>query len=268
MIIKLELSDTKIKELIHALARDTRTDNIMAAEGYTREFIDEFAREHAEEICEERRRIKEDFHNEREENRHYGIDVSAWQGVIEWNRVKRSAHGDFAMLRTAYGTELDSRFEQNYDEATRAGIPVGAYLYSLAMNESEAVAEADRLIELLKDKKLPYPVALDIEERSQAELGKEHVSAIIDAFCRRMEEEDFYVMVYSYEDFLATLLTDSIIKKYDIWAADIGATPDIDFGIHQYSFRGEVEGIRGYVDLDYAVKDYPEIMRENNLNGF
>lgn len=264
----MELSDTKIRELIHALARDTRTDNIIAAEGYTREFIEDFAKRYADEICDERRRIKEDFHQEREENREYGIDVSSWQGVIEWNHVKQSPHHSFAMLRAAYGTELDSRFEDNYEEATKAGIPVGAYLYTLALDEASAREEADRLIEILRGKRLPYPVALDIEERAQAELGRERVSAIIDAFCSRMEQARYYVMIYSYEDFLTTLLTDEIKEKYDIWAADIGGTPDIDFGIHQYSFRGIVDGIRGDVDLDYAVKDYPEIMRKNKLNGF
>ncbi len=264
----MELSDTKIRELIHALARDTRTDNIIAAEGYTREFIENFAKEYADEICEERRRIKEDFRQDREDNRTYGIDVSSWQGVIEWNRVKQSSHGGFAMLRAAYGTELDSRFEDNYEEATRADVPVGAYLYTLALDEETAIEEADRLIEILRGKRLSYPIALDIEERAQAELGRERVSAIIEAFCSRMEQAKYYVMVYSYEDFLTTLLTEEIRNKYDIWVADIGGNPDIDFGIHQYSFKGEVDGIRGDVDLDYAVKNYPEIMRENNLNGY
>ena len=75
-------------------------------------------------------------------------------------------------------------------------------------------------------------------------------------------------MIYSYEDFLTTLLTDEIKEKYDIWVADIDGTSGIDFGMHQYSFRGIVDGIRGNVDLDYAEKDYPEIMRKNKLNGF
>ncbi len=264
----MELSDEKIRELINALARDTRTDNIIAAEGYTREFIEDFARQYAKEICEERRRINEDFQPERERERRYGIDVSSWQGVIEWNRVKQSQNGGFAMLRAAYGTEEDSRFEQNYQEATRADVPVGAYLYSLALTPAQAREEADKLIELLKGKRFPYPIALDIEERAQVNLGRERVSEIIDAFCSRIENAGYYVMVYSYENFLATLLTDEIKEKYDLWVADIGGTPTISYGIHQYSFRGSVDGIRGNVDLDYALKDYPTIMRDNRLNGF
>lgn len=264
----MELSEEKIRELIRALARDTKTDNIIAAEGYTREFVEDFAKKYADEICEERRRIKEDFNSDREKNRTYGIDVSSWQGIIEWNHVAQSEHGGFAILRAAYGTERDSRFEQNYEEATIAGIPVGAYLYSLALNPEQARNEADRLLEMLKDKRFPYPIALDIEERSQASLGRERVSEIIEAFCERVEKAGYYVMVYSYESFLTSLLTDEIKEKYDIWAADIGATPSIPYGIHQYSFRGSVDGIRGSVDLDLSIKDYPKIMRDNRLNGF
>ena len=59
-----------------------------------------------------------------------------------------------------------------------------------------------------------------------------------------------------------------IKRKYDIWVADVGATPDMSYGMHQYSFRGSVDGIDGNVDLDLAVRDYPDIMRKNRLNGY
>lgn len=264
----MELTDAKIKELIHAIAKDTKADNIIAAEGYTREFIDEFAKQYADEICKKRKEIHDEFHDKSEVGRVYGIDLSSWQGIIEWNRVKQSSHGKFAMLRATYGSEIDCRFEENYRAAEKAKIPVGAYLYTLALDEQQAIAEADRLIELLKDKKLDYPVALDIEESSQAALGRDRVSAIIEAFCKRMEDAKFYVSVYSYENFLATLLTDEIKSKYDLWVADIGGTPDMTYGMHQYSFRGSVSGISGDVDLDYAVKDYPSIIKKAKLNGY
>ena len=256
----MELSKAKIKELIDAIARDTRIDNIVAAEGYTREFVEDFAREYADEICDKRRENKDKFNSDIEKIRVYGIDVSSWQGVIEWNKVKQSSHGRFAMLRAAYGAEPDSRFEENYRGATEAEIPVGVYVYTLALNEQEAVEEADRLLELIRDKRLSYPVALDIEESSQAELGKERVSAIINAFCSRIEQAGYYVSVYSYANFLETLLTDEIKKKYDLWVADLEGSPSLNYGMRQYSFKGRVEGIKGFVDLDYAVKDYPKII--------
>lgn len=256
----MELSDTKIRELINALSRDTRADNISAAEGYTREFIEDFSRQYADEICEKRKENKDKFHSDKEKGKVYGIDVSSWQGVIEWNRVRHSPHGKFAMLRAAYGTEADSRFEENYRDATSAEIPVGAYLYSLALNEQQALEEADRLLDLILGKHFSYPIALDIEESAQVALGRDRVSAIINAFCSRIERAGHYVCVYSYEDFLATLLTDEIKRKYDLWVASIDSTPTIPYGMRQYSFRGEIPGIKGFVDLDYTVKDYPKII--------
>ena len=250
------------RRLIHAFAKGSMISNIEASTGLSRDFLEEFSRTHADEICKKRSEIKEDFNSGREEGRFYGIDVSSWQGVIEWKRVKSSWNGQFAMLRAAYGLERDERFEENYSEAVKAEIPVGAYLYSLALNEEEAIKEADFMLELIKGKELKYPIALDIEERSQVQLGKQKVSAIIEAFCSRIQNEGNYVMVYSYESFLTTLLDESVLKKYDVWAADIGATPDISYGIHQYSFKGQVEGIKGDCDLDISLKNYPEIIEE------
>lgn len=264
----MEISDAKVKELIHAIAKDTKADNIIAAEGFTRDFIDGFAKQYADEICKKRKEIHDSFHDKREVGRVHGIDVSSWQGVIEWNKVKQSEQGKFAMLRAAYGTEADCRFEENYRAAERARIPIGAYLYTLALDEQQAINEADRLIEQLKGKKFSYPIALDIEESSQAALGAERVSAIIDAFCKRLEGAKYYVSVYSYESFITTLLTDEIKNKYDLWVADIGGVPDISYGMLQYSFRGSVDGISGDVDLDYAVKDYPSIIKKSKLNGY
>lgn len=71
-------------------------------------------------------------------------------------------------------------------------------------------------------------------------------------------------MIYSYEDFLISLLNEEVRRRYDIWAASIGQTPSIPYGIHQYSFRGRVEGIRGDCDLDVSLKDYPAIISEMN----
>ena len=67
-------------------------------------------------------------------------------------------------------------------------------------------------------------------------------------------------MVYSYESFLTTLLDETVLRKYDLWVADVGATPSISYGIHQYSFKGQVEGIKGDCDLDVSLKNYPEII--------
>ena len=100
-----------------------------------------------------------------------GIDVSTWNGRIDWNAVKRSGV-KFALLRLGYGSDItsqdDNTFEYNYTHATAAGIPIGAYIYSYAANASMAKSEAQHCIRVLKGKKLQLPVYIDFEEDSLA----------------------------------------------------------------------------------------------------
>ncbi len=97
-----------------------------------------------------------------------GIDVSEWQGVIDWEDVKASGKVDFVILRAGYGkyaSQKDKQFERNYSECKRLGIPVGAYWYSYAVTEKEAKEEASACLEVLADKKLDYPLYFDLEEK-------------------------------------------------------------------------------------------------------
>ena len=96
----------------------------------------------------------------------YGIDVSRWQGVIQWDMVKGEI--DFAILQAGYGrlaTQKDAQFERNYAECKRLGIPIGAYWFGYATSENEAKLEALACIEVLKDKKLDYPLYYDVEDK-------------------------------------------------------------------------------------------------------
>ena len=92
-----------------------------------------------------------------------GIDVSQYQGVINWELVKR--HIDFAIIRCGYGQDIpgqdDRMFKRNADECTRLGIPFGVYLYSYAQNENEALSEARHVMRLIKDYKMAYPIYLE-----------------------------------------------------------------------------------------------------------
>lgn len=253
------MTDTKRKDIINALAHGTSPANIEASEGVTSEEIALIAEEHACDICSRRTEL-EKRRSRVQALPVFGIDASAWQGVISWNRVKNSKNSGFAMLRAACGKETDTRFEENYREARAAGIAVGAYLYSMALDETEAEAEAELLLSLVKDKELTYPLALDIEEEAQVKLGADKCSAIITAFCGRLERAGRYVCLYSYEDFLLDCVTEDVRKKYDLWVADVGGTPRLSGGMRQYSFTGSVSGISGRVDLDEAYKDYPSII--------
>lgn len=205
-------------------------------------------------------------------NIYKGIDVSKWQGAIDWNLVKQSGV-QFAMIRCGFGYgegQEDVNFEYNYTNAKKAGINVGAYHYSYATSVESAIKEADYCYSIIKDKKFEYPIAYDVEENRIAELGKETVSKIVDAFCRRMEEYGYYVCVYANKYWLDNYFTEEIFKRYDIWLAQWAEKPTFDkpYGMWQKTSSGRVDGIRTNVDLDEAYKNYPAIMKYNGLNGF
>jgi GH25 family lysozyme M1 (1,4-beta-N-acetylmuramidase) len=201
-----------------------------------------------------------------------GIDVSKWQGVINWGEVK-AAGVQFAMLRGGYGKNSDQKdvnFETNYKNAKKAGVPVGVYHYSYAQSVEDAKKEAQFCISYLKGKTLEYPIAFDIEDKTQAILTNERRTEIVKAFCEAMKKAGYYVVIYSSKDWLVNKLNMSKLRAYDVWLAQWAAQPTYkgNFGIWQYSDKGRVNGINGYVDLDRAYKNYPSIIKAAGLNGF
>lgn len=202
-----------------------------------------------------------------------GIDVSKWQADIDWKKVKNDGI-NFAIIRAGYGklaSQKDPMFDTNMVNAQKAGVDTGVYWYSYATTVEDAYKEADLCYSVIKDYAFKYPVMFDIEEPSQAALSTAAVSAIIDAFCSRMQSYGYYVSIYSYASLLNTKVYDSILKKYDVAVAHYGVkTPDfaLPYGMWQYSSKGAVDGITGNVDMDYAYRDYPYIMATTHKNGY
>lgn len=199
-----------------------------------------------------------------------GIDVSQWQGDINWGAVKT----DFAILRAGYGREksqVDTKFEQNYKGAKAVGIPVGAYWYSYAMSADEARVEAQAFINTIKGKQFEYPVYFDVEENKVFKLGMNAVSNIISAFCDEMEKAGYFVGLYMSASPLSTYVTQAVRNRYAIWVAHYGVSkPNYNgqYGMWQKSSQGSVSGINGYVDIDECYIDYPKQIKESGKNGF
>lgn len=201
-----------------------------------------------------------------------GIDVSTWQGVIDWEKVKASGI-EFAMIRCSFGwgpKQIDKRFEQNYKNAKAVGMPVGAYHYSYATSPDTAKKEAQLCLSVLEGKTFEYPIAFDIEENAVFELGKEKVSEIIKAFCETLENAGYYVCVYSSKYRIENYFTEQIFRRYDLWVAQWHdeCTLKQGYGIWQNSDKGTVNGIKGYVDTDISYQDYPKLMKSLGFNGF
>ena len=194
-----------------------------------------------------------------------GIDVSVWNGKINWSKVKNNI--DFAILRAGYGrlaSQKDGQFDNNYEGCKTNEIPFGVYWYNYAKTVDDAKKEAELCIEILKDKTFDMPVWYDIEEKEVFATGKDNVSKIAEVFCETLKKAGFKVGIYSSLYTFKTYFTEEVKNKYDIWLAHVGAggapLEETSYKGHkemwQYSWKGKIEGINGDVDMDYCYKDY------------
>lgn len=202
-----------------------------------------------------------------------GIDVSKWNGVINWNEVKKDGV-EFAIIREGYGKkdpkQIDKKFYDNYNGAKSAGIHVGVYHYSYADSVDDAVKEAQFCLENIHGLDLDFPVIFDIEDKEQLKLDTRQRTDIVKAFCSEIEKAGYYAMFYCNLNWLNNYLyRDELLPKYDLWLAqwDVGE-PAVHCGMWQKSDCGRISGINGNVDIDIAYKDYPSIIKGmNNGNG-
>lgn len=216
------------------------------------------------------------------------MDVSRWQGNIDWNKVKASGLVSGVMLRALGNSAkdkpskpyIDPTFERNYAECKRLGIPVGVYYYSKAVNTAEADAELALLRKVLTGKTVQLPVAVDIEDSYvQAPLDKQTLTDIAAHALAAIEQMGFYTMLYTGLYFGQTNLYmgGAALRKYDVWLAryprDKSKTKpegkpktDFSFGMWQYTSTASVPGVSGNVDLNHAYKDYAKIIAKKGLD--
>lgn len=199
-----------------------------------------------------------------------GIDVSAWQGAIDWDTVANYGM-DFAILRiTEAGNVIDSCFEKNYSGCQKHNIPTGAYKYSYAMTVAEIQSEARKVVEVLNGRKLQYPVWLDLEWNNQRSLGAEQIHKLAEAFEKIITAAGYKFGIYCNVDWYLNVIC-SHLKKYDFWIAcypesDNGTLQERlrpDFGVGwQYSSKAKIPGISGTVDRNAFYKDYAESKKQ------
>lgn len=184
------------------------------------------------------------------------IDVSEYQGKIDWEAVK--PHIDGAILRCGYGMDFarqdDSFFRRNADECTRLGIPFGVYLYSYADTEEKAASEADHVLRLVKGYRLRYPIYLDLEERGTEEGAMKR--AVL--FGDRLEKAGYWCGVYANLNWWETHLKG--LERFTKWVAQYYSRCEYtgnNLDMWQYSSRGTVPGIAGNVDMNKCYRDFP-----------
>lgn len=196
------------------------------------------------------------------EEKTFGIDVSKYQGNIDWAKVKKSGV-EFAMIRVGFrGYEdgkiyIDEYFEKNIKGAINNDIQVGIYFYSSAKNEKEAKEEAKWVVNKINPYKeyISYPVAFDLEDFNKYRLkgiNNTKLSKNAEAFLKYIEENNYTPMIYSCNLPLKHIWSTKIKEKYKIWLAQYDNNIDLKYDIIQYTSKGKIDGIKGNVDLNYA----------------
>lgn len=203
------------------------------------------------------------------------IDVSKWQGAVNWATVK-NAGICHAMIRAGYGnstSQTDPQFKRNAAQCIALGIDWGVYWYSYATSPEQARQEARCCLQVIQGLKPTMPVAYDIEyEPGILALDNATRTAMVQAFLGEIEAAGYYGILYASRDFIANKLNWRDLTQYDVWCAQYGSvcTCPLPYGIWQYSSSNPL-GIPGYgtsLDCNRVYKDYPAIIPGAGLNGF
>lgn len=197
-------------------------------------------------------------------NRRPGIDVSKWNGDIDWDRV-RNAGVEFAIIRAGYRGSVsgslveDPYFAANIKGATASGIPVGVYFFTQAVNEVEAVEEASAVLRLVKEYSLDYPIFIDTEGAGgngrADDLDVEARTLVCEAFCRTIVNAGYKAGVYGSRNWYNNrLYADRLDNDYYIWLAEYRSVPLYQgyYQMWQYTSKGKVDGISGNVDMNIS----------------
>ena len=194
-----------------------------------------------------------------------GIDVSKWNGNIDWNAVKNSGIS-YVIIRCGYrgsttGAMIeDPKFKSNIQGALNAGLKVGIYFFSQAVNEVEAVEEASMTIGLIKKYKISYPVFLDVEPSGGRADGidRNTRTKVIKAYCETIRNSGYTAGVYANKTWLESYMNAGELSKYKIWLAQYNTAPTYGgkYDMWQYSSKGSVAGISGHTDMNLSYMGY------------
>ncbi|MBQ7504260.1 MAG: glycoside hydrolase family 25 protein [Ruminococcus sp.] len=200
----------------------------------------------------------------------HGIDISVYQGNIDFEKVKESGFSFVIIKAGSTGFGADENFESYYKAAQDAGLDIGCYYYTYSTTVEGVKADADELLKIIKGKTFTYPVFLDLEDENiQSADMIESNTGMINAFCKQIKRKGYYPGVYtSTSVYYNYIESDSLVNSWDFWIAsydDHTYNSDAyhkDFSMWQYSNAGVVNGIDAEVDLDVSYVDYPKLINE------
>lgn len=194
-----------------------------------------------------------------------GVDVSHYQGKIDWEKVAESGKG-FAILKCQYEAlphRKDETFDYNYSQAGAHGLARGVYIFIASASMADPENDARCLLANLDGRKLEYGIWLDLEANVLRTKGKAYIKGLVNIYAQIFHEAGYYVGIYCNRDWYINCIHDDLKANYDFWIArypkdDRGAynpysslKPNYKMAVAwQYSSKGRVNGISGDVDLD------------------
>lgn len=223
-------------------------------------------------------KVKEEIKKYETNETSFGIDVSTYQGDIDWKKVKKSGI-TFAMIRCGFRKldsgqiVMDNKFEKNMKGAIANQINVGVYFFSVAKNKTEALEEAKWVYNVIKDYDITYPVAYDTEIFNNYRLKGVSYSTLTDnaiVFCDYIKSKGYTPIIYSYANAFTKYFETARFSKYRIWLAQYNdeVTYKGKYHMWQNTSSGHVDGIKGRVDMDVAYFSITnDVTKASSVNG-
>lgn len=203
-----------------------------------------------------------------------GIDVSMYQGNIDFKRVKASGY-TFVIIRMNNWDNVkrcnvvDPYFNVNYNNAKAAGLNVGAYFFTNANTLEYVDVELSLCKSIIKGKSFEYPIYVDVERRQQFDQGKQFCTNLVEKWCSGLEAFGAFAGVYCSRYWYTNFVDEKTRERYACWIADWASTCTYKgtYGIWQ-NCSADVSGVSGKVDHDYCYQDYPSIIKKAGRNNW
>lgn len=202
-----------------------------------------------------------------------GIDISAWQGNIDFSKVKNEI--DFCIIRTVSGKFYDKRAKDYINGCYKNKIPYGLYCAAYPLTIQDAIEEAEKIAHYAEMAKPLFPIYYDYEGFSldyARKKGYNHsadtIRQLTSAFCERLEQKGFFAGVYANLDYTRNIYNENYFKRFSRWLAYWGTTRPISAPIWQFSNNGTILGIKGRVDKNICYYDFPALIAQKHFNGW
>ena len=201
-----------------------------------------------------------------------GIDIYNGTKTVDFAKVKAAGY-EFAMIKASEGHTLaDASLSRNLTEAAKAGLHTGVYHWFWGRSTEETQQEIDFFLQRVRGCKMEMPVALDVEQKELAGLGRDKLTAYIKQWLDGVKAAGYFPIVYASKAWLTSYIDMSRLLEYDIWIAQyfdrITYTGPGNIGMWQYTSTGKAPGVKGSCDINICYRDYPSIIRAGGWNNY